>query len=145
MKSILVINGPNINRLGKREPEIYGHETLADLESRLVEHGKGLGYEILCRQSNHEGQIIDWIHESQDNEYVGIVLNPGAFTHYSYAIRDAVASISLPVIEVHISNVHAREAFRHTSVIAPVTRGQVVGLGFIGYELAIQAIIKGGK
>ncbi|MDE5412261.1 type II 3-dehydroquinate dehydratase [Alkalihalobacterium chitinilyticum] len=145
MNSILVINGPNLNRLGMREPDIYGHETLADLESRLVEYGKGLGYEVVCKQSNFEGQIIDWIHEAQETGCAGIVVNPGAFTHYSYAIRDAVASISVPVIEVHISNVHARETFRHTSVISPVTRGQIVGLGFTGYELAIQAIIKGGS
>ncbi|OLO42855.1 type II 3-dehydroquinate dehydratase [Alkalihalophilus pseudofirmus] len=145
MKSILVINGPNINRLGKREPEIYGYDTLADLEKNLVEFGDGLGYEVLCKQSNYEGQIIEWIHEAQDHGYVGVIINPGAFTHYSYAIRDAIASISIPVIEVHISNVHAREPFRHISVTAPVTKGQIVGLGFNGYELAIQALIKGGS
>ncbi|WP_209123073.1 type II 3-dehydroquinate dehydratase [Alkalihalobacillus sp. BA299] len=145
MKSILVINGPNINRLGKREPEIYGYETLADLEKKLVEHGNNLGCEVLCKQSNYEGQIIEWIHEASDNGNSGIIINPGAFTHYSYAIRDAIASVLIPVIEVHISNVHAREEFRHTSVTAPVTKGQIVGLGFTGYELAIQALIKGGK
>ncbi|MFC3882878.1 type II 3-dehydroquinate dehydratase [Bacillus songklensis] len=144
MKKILVINGPNLNRLGSREPSVYGLQTLADLEHRLQEIGGQQGVTINCFQSNHEGAIIDRIHEA-DNSYDGIILNPGAFTHYSYAIRDAIASISVPVIEVHISNVHAREAFRHQSVTAPVTKGQIVGLGLYGYEMALLALLNEGK
>lgn len=144
MKKILVINGPNLNRLGVREPGIYGMQTLADLEHRMQGLGSGHGVEIDCFQSNHEGAIIDRIHEA-DTLYEGIILNPGAFTHYSYAIRDAIASISIPVIEVHISNVHAREEFRHHSVTAPVTKGQIVGLGLYGYELAFFALINEKK
>lgn len=144
MKKIVVVNGPNLNRLGVREPGIYGMQTLADLEHRMQELGSGHGVEIDCFQSNHEGAIIDLIHEA-DTLYEGIILNPGAFTHYSYAIRDAIASISIPVIEVHISNVHAREEFRHHSVTAPVTKGQIVGLGLYGYELAFFALINEEK
>lgn len=144
MKKILLINGPNLNRLGVREPGIYGMQTLADLEQRMQELGSRYGVEIDCFQSNHEGAIIDRLHEA-DNLYEGIILNPGAFTHYSYAIRDAIASISIPVIEVHISNVHAREEFRHHSVTAPVTKGQIVGLGLYGYELAFSALINEEK
>ncbi|WP_078413731.1 type II 3-dehydroquinate dehydratase [Priestia abyssalis] len=144
MKKILVVNGPNLNRLGVREPGIYGMQTLADLEHRMQELGRGHGVEIDCFQSNHEGAIIDRIHQA-DTLYEGIILNPGAFTHYSYAIRDAIASISIPVIEVHISNVHAREEFRHHSVTAPVTKGQIVGLGLYGYELAFFALINEKK
>ena len=136
---VLVINGPNLNRLGVREPGVYGSNTLTDLEKELLTFGERLNCEVTCFQSNHEGDLIDAIHEA-DEQYDGIVINPGAFTHYSYAIRDAIASISVPVIEVHISNVHAREEFRHTSVTAPVTAGQIIGLGFKGYELAILAL-----
>jgi len=136
---VLVINGPNLNRLGLREPEIYGSKTLTDLEKDLLTKGEKVNCEVTCFQSNHEGDLIDAIHEASE-QYHGIVINPGAFTHYSYAIRDAIASISIPVIEVHISNIHAREEFRHTSVTAPVTVGQIIGLGFKGYELAILAL-----
>jgi len=136
---VLVINGPNLNRLGVREPGVYGSNTLTDLEKELLTFGERLNCEVTCFQSNHEGDLIDAIHEA-DEQYDGIVINPGAFTHYSYAIRDAIASITVPVIEVHISNVHAREEFRHTSVTAPVTAGQIIGLGFKGYELAILAL-----
>lgn len=136
---VLVINGPNLNRLGVREPGVYGSNTLTDLEKDLLTFGEKFNCEVTCFQSNHEGDLIDAIHEA-DEQYDGIVINPGAFTHYSYAIRDAIASISIPVIEVHISNVHAREEFRHTSVTAPVTAGQIIGLGFKGYELAILAL-----
>jgi 3-dehydroquinate dehydratase II len=144
MKNILVINGPNLNRLGVREPSVYGMQTLTDLEQRLHKIGNQRGVTVHCFQSNHEGAIIDQIHEADDS-YDGIILNPGAFTHYSYAIRDAIASISIPVIEVHISNVHAREEFRHQSVTAPVTKGQIVGLGLYGYELALLALLNEGK
>jgi len=136
---LLVLNGPNLNRLGVREPGVYGSNTLTDLEKELLTFGERLNCEVTCFQSNHEGDLIDAIHEA-DEQYDGIVINPGAFTHYSYAIRDAIASITVPVIEVHISNVHAREEFRHTSVTAPVTAGQIIGLGFKGYELAILAL-----
>ncbi|UGB29443.1 type II 3-dehydroquinate dehydratase [Metabacillus sp. B2-18] len=136
---VLVINGPNLNRLGLREPEIYGSKTLTDLEKDLLTIGEKVNCVVTCFQSNHEGDLIDAIHEASE-QYHGIVINPGAFTHYSYAIRDAIASISIPVIEVHISNIHAREEFRHTSVTAPVTVGQIIGLGFKGYELAILAL-----
>lgn len=141
MKNILLLNGPNLNRLGKREPEIYGSETLQDLESRIIARGKELEASVSVFQSNHEGELIDRIHLAADEGMDGIIFNPGAFTHYSYAIRDAVASISVPVIEVHISNIHSREPFREHSVIAPVAAGQIAGLGFIGYELALQALI----
>lgn len=141
---ILLINGPNLQRLGKREPEIYGSDTLADLEKSMIQFAGENGVEIVCRQSNHEGDIIDWIGNSEE-EFAGIIMNPGAFTHYSYAIRDAVASVSIPLIEVHISNVHTREEFRHHSVIAPVSKGQIVGLGFQGYKLALLALIEGGN
>jgi 3-dehydroquinate dehydratase-2 len=139
MASILVLNGPNLNRLGLREPEIYGTDTLQDLEQVLLKWGQENQVDITCYQSNHEGELIDRIHQADIN-FVGIVINPGAFTHYSYALRDAIASISLPVIEVHISNVHKREEFRHHSVIAPVCLGQIVGLGFRGYLLALEAL-----
>ncbi len=141
---ILVINGPNLNRLGLREPHIYGDKTLSDLEHNLKGMENQHQIEVNCVQSNHEGQIIDWIHEAE-NQFDGIVINPGAFTHYSYAIRDAIESVSIPVVEVHISNVHARESFRHVSVTAPVTIGQIVGLGFHGYELAVLALLNKGR
>ncbi|AZB43545.1 type II 3-dehydroquinate dehydratase [Bacillus sp. FJAT-42376] len=140
MKRYLVLNGPNLNRLGKREPDVYGRKTLTDLERELLQFGEDSGIEITCFQSSHEGDIIDAIHEA-DEQYAGIVLNPGAFTHYSYAIRDAVAGVSVPVMEVHISNVYAREEFRRHSVIAPVAAGQIAGLGFFGYRLALLALM----
>lgn len=136
-KSILVINGPNLNRLGKREPGIYGEKTLDDLQLELEKTASKLSLDVTFRQSNNEGELIDYIHESSD-VYEGIVLNAGAYTHYSYAIRDAIASVVVPVIEVHISNVHAREEFRRESVIAPVTIGQISGFGFDSYKLALQ-------
>ncbi|MFS0865626.1 type II 3-dehydroquinate dehydratase [Fredinandcohnia sp. 179-A 10B2 NHS] len=141
MKRILLINGPNLNRLGKREPHIYGSVTLKDLETELIQYSGNHDVELDCFQSNHEGEIIDAIHETE-GKYEGIIINPGAFTHYSYAIRDAIAGMSLPVVEVHISNIHAREEFRHTSVLAPVTIGQIVGLGVYGYKLAVLAILE---
>ncbi|WP_226667582.1 type II 3-dehydroquinate dehydratase [Metabacillus litoralis] len=143
---VIVINGPNLNRLGVREPGVYGSKTLTDLEQQLLGFGELAGIDVSCFQSNHEGDLIDAIHEANE-QYEGIIINPGAFTHYSYAIRDAIASVTIPTIEVHISNVHAREDFRHTSVTAPVTVGQIVGLGFKGYELAMLALKEqqGGK
>lgn len=141
MKKILLLNGPNLNLLGKREPGVYGTETLEDLEKRIELLGKKHGAEVACFQSNHEGSLIDRLHQANEEGIDGIIFNPGAFTHYSYAIRDAIAGISVPVIEVHISNIHTRETFRHVSVTAPVTIGQIVGLGFKGYELAFHALI----
>ncbi|MGM0921215.1 MAG: type II 3-dehydroquinate dehydratase [Bacillota bacterium] len=141
MRHFLIINGPNLNRLGLREPDVYGSKTLTDLERELMLFAEKQRFQITCFQSNHEGDLIDAIHEA-DEQYDGIVLNPGAFTHYSYAIRDAIASVSLPVIEVHISNVHSREPFRHQSVTAPVTAGQIIGLGFEGYQYALLALHK---
>ncbi|MGV3466239.1 MAG: type II 3-dehydroquinate dehydratase [Heyndrickxia sp.] len=142
MKKILVLNGPNLNLLGKREPNIYGNNTLDDLIVQLKKIATSYGAVIESFQSNHEGDLIDQIHHAGEENYTGIILNPGAFTHYSYAIRDAIASIDVPVIEVHISNVHARESFRRESVTAPVTVGQIVGFGFFGYELALKAMIE---
>jgi 3-dehydroquinate dehydratase II len=145
MVKILLLNGPNLNRLGKREPDIYGHVTLSQLEKALRKQAEDEGFQLTAAQSNHEGELIDIIHKSEDEGCGGIILNPGAFTHYSYAIRDAVASVSVPVVEVHISNIHAREEFRHQSVVAAETIGQIVGFGLFGYELALQAIIKNIK
>jgi len=141
MVSILIVNGPNLNLLGKREPDVYGRETLEDIVSRLKKVADELGGTIEHVQSNHEGVLIDAIHRAK-GLHDGIILNPGAFTHYSYALRDALAAVELPAIEVHISNVHARETFRHHSVIAPVVLGQVIGLGTDGYEWALRAIVR---
>lgn len=146
MKKILLINGPNLNRLGMREPHIYGSVTLAEVEKNLTEFAKTQNAELDCFQSNHEGAIIEAIHNAE-KKYDGIVMNPAAFTHYSYAIRDAIAGVTVPVVEIHISNIHTREEFRHTSVIAPVTIGQIVGVGVYGYKLALMAMLEhlGGK
>ena len=134
---ILVINGPNINFLGIREKGIYGTESYETLVRNLEEKGKAEGHEVEVFQSNYEGGIIDRIQAAYSDGTEAIIINPGAFTHYSYAVRDALASIELPKIEVHISNVQKREEFRHVSVTAPVCTGQVVGLGLKGYELAM--------
>lgn len=139
---ILIVNGPNLNWLGKREPEVYGHQTLADLEEYLSHQVVDQDIKLLFFQANGEGDIIDFI--QKENDAKGLIINPGAFTHYSYAIRDCVSSMEFPSIEVHISNIHDREAFRHESVIAPVCRGQITGLGFTGYRLAVEALIEDG-
>ncbi|MGI4860078.1 MAG: type II 3-dehydroquinate dehydratase [Janthinobacterium lividum] len=145
MKKIFVFNGPNLNLLGQREPAIYGRDTLADLEQRCRDEGARLGVEVDCRQSNHEGPLIDWLHEAgravQAGTALGVVLNAAAYTHTSVALHDAIKGAAVPVIELHLSNVHAREAFRHHSYIAPVARGCIVGLGVRGYLLAIQALL----
>lgn len=137
MKKIGILNGVNLNRLGIREPEIYGKTTLDDLERSLVETAKTLGVEIECFQSNHEGALVDKICEWTDRGFSGLVFNPGAYTHTSIALRDCIAGCAIPTIEVHISNIHAREEFRHKSLLAPVCAGQIVGLGLAGYGLAL--------
>jgi 3-dehydroquinate dehydratase II len=135
---ILVINGPNLNLLGKREPHLYGSQSLTDLEKQCKVWGKELGITVHCRQSNHEGVILDWLHAAQDKGFKGIVINPGGLTHTSVALRDAIAGITVPAIEVHLSNVYARESFRHHSYISAVCKGSIAGLGFWGYRCAIQ-------
>lgn len=137
MKKYLVINGVNLNMLGIREPGIYGDATLKDLENNLKQKAKELGVEVDFFQSNFEGEIVEKIHAAM-GVYAGIIINPGAFTHYSYAIRDAFGAIKSDVVEVHISNIHKREEFRHTSVIVPECIGQICGLGLKGYELALE-------
>ena len=140
---ILVLNGPNLNLLGSREPGIYGTTTLAEIVAELDVIGENSDPQIDIRhtQSNHEGVLIDAIHE-QGPGSLGVIINPGAWTHYSIAIRDALATVRVPIVEVHLSNVHAREGFRHRSVIAPVATGQIVGLGPAGYQLAMQFILR---
>ena len=136
----LVINGPNLNMTGKREPEIYGRETLDDINAEIKAFAEEKGAQVDFYQSNHEGAIIDTIHASM-GVYDGIVMNPGAYTHYSYAIRDAVSCINIPVVEVHISDIHAREEFRKVSVIAPVCAKQIYGMGKKGYMVALEHLM----
>nr|WP_106779837.1 type II 3-dehydroquinate dehydratase [Lysinibacillus timonensis] len=138
----LVLNGPNLNRLGKREPEIYGKETLEDIQKRLLSLSNEFQALLDFRQSNHEGELIDWIHEAEDTGVKGIVFNPGAYTHTSVALRDAIASVQVPVIEVHISNIHKREPFRHNSLLAAECVGQICGLGTFGYDLALRKFLE---
>lgn len=138
-RSVLVLNGPNLGRLGSREPGIYGAMTLADIEAACRELGSELGLIIDLRQSDSEAELIGWLHEAAD-EHLPVVLNPAAFTHYSYAVRDAVAMRTAPLIEVHLSNPAAREEFRHTSVIAGVASGTIAGFGADSYLLALRAI-----
>ena len=144
MTSVLVLNGPNLNLLGTRRPEVYGTATLADVERLCRQEAERLGLSAEFRQSNHEGQIIDWIHEEgravAAGRSIGAVYNPGAHTHTSVAIRDAIEGVELPVVECHISNVHAREDFRHHSYISPVAVGIVVGFGVHGYVLGLQGL-----
>jgi 3-dehydroquinate dehydratase-2 len=144
MASVLIMNGPNLNLLGTRKPEVYGTTTLADVEKLCTDAAAKLGLDVDFKQSNHEGQLIDWIHETgaavKAGESIGAVFNPGAFTHTSVALHDAIEGASLPLIECHISNVHKREEFRHHSFISPVASGIIVGFGVHGYVLAINGL-----
>jgi 3-dehydroquinate dehydratase-2 len=139
MKKVLILHGPNLNMLGIREPDVYGSVTLEAINLNLIQLAKQHDMELEVFQSNHEGELIDQIHRAFGNKD-GIVINPGAFTHYSYAIRDALSSVSLPTIEVHLSNIHQRESFRHQSVTAPVVVGQIAGFGAYSYELGLLAL-----
>jgi len=141
MERILVIHGPNLNLLGTREPGVYGSTTLPEIDAMLVELGGELGVAVESFQSNHEGAIIDAIHGAR-GRCAGILINPGAFTHYAIAIRDAIASVDLPVVEVHLSNIYKREEFRHRSVIAPVAVGSVAGFGTDSYRLGLMALAR---
>ena len=146
MKTILVVNGPNLNLLGQREPAQYGSTTLQDVEAMCVEAGKRLGVAVKCLQSNHEGVLIDAIHEAgrgvKAGSVLGVVMNPGAYTHTSIALFDAIKGAEVPLIEIHISNVHARESFRHHSYISAAAAGIVVGFGVDGYVLAIEGLVR---
>ena len=137
---VLVLNGPNLNLLGTREPEVYGSDTLDDIAAMLDDRAQALGLRIDLRQSNHEGHLIDWLHEAQARGAKGVILNPGGLTHSSVALHDAVKGIATPVIEVHLSNPHAREPFRHKSFVSPVARGTIAGFGARGYMLALDAV-----
>lgn len=140
---VLVINGPNMNLLGKREPAVYGSETLQDLENLITKEAEALNIEVEFFQSNHEGELIDRIHKAMEEKKDGIVLNAGAFTHYSYAIRDAIKGTGMRTVEVHMSNIYTREEFRAKSVIAPVCMGQITGFGFNSYIAALHLLKRG--
>ena len=137
--TVFVLNGPNLNLLGTREPEIYGADTLDDIAGRLEDRARGLGLTVDVRQSNHEGHLIDWLHEAQASGARAVLLNAGAFTHTSIALYDAIKAIRTPVIEVHLSNPHAREGFRHKSYVGMAAKATIAGFGALGYELALDA------
>ncbi|MCA1403095.1 type II 3-dehydroquinate dehydratase [Ensifer sp. IC3342] len=137
--TIFVLNGPNLNALGKREPGIYGAQTLSDIEAMCRSEGKLLGFDVEFRQTNHEGTLVDWLHEAGDKA-AGIAVNPGAYGHTSIAMHDAIRAITVPVVELHLSNIHAREEFRHKSMIAPAVKGVICGFGAQSYILALHAL-----
>ena len=139
MPTVYVLNGPNLNLLGTREPEIYGHDTLDDIAGRLEDRARELGLEIDMRQSNHEGHLVDWLHEAQAHDAKAVLLNAGAFTHTSVALHDAIKAVRTPVIEVHLSNPHTREEFRHTSFVGRAAKGTIAGFGAMSYMLALEA------
>lgn len=139
MKKILVLLGPNLNMVGVREKGVYGTETAEDINNQILKYSSDNGFDAQVYQSNHEGNLIDKIHSAKDN-FDGVIINAGALTHYSYALRDAIACVDIPFVEVHMSNIHAREEFRHTSVIAPVCKGQIAGFGKQSYFLAVNAL-----
>ncbi|MGB5485701.1 type II 3-dehydroquinate dehydratase [Parasphingorhabdus sp.] len=141
-KTIFVLNGPNLNLLGMREPEIYGSETLDEIAGQIEDHAQTLGFDVEIRQSNHEGHLVDWLHEAAAEDAHAVILNAGALTHTSLALFDAIKAIGTPVIEVHLSNPAAREEFRHKSFIAPVAKGSICGFGALGYQLALDAASK---
>jgi 3-dehydroquinate dehydratase-2 len=136
---ILVLHGPNLNLLGLREPEVYGKDTLADVNAQLEALSHELGVSVACRQSNHEGELIDWVHEARER-FDAVLINPGGYTHTSVALRDAIAAIDKPCVEVHLSNVYKREAFRHQSLTAPVCVGSIMGFGLQSYLLGLRAL-----
>jgi 3-dehydroquinate dehydratase II len=136
---VLVLNGPNLNRLGTREPDVYGHDSFADIATYCIDAGKALDLDVDVRQTNSESELLGWLHEAAEQQ-LPVVLNPAAFTHYSYAVRDACAMLNAPLVEVHLSNPHAREEFRHRSVVSGVATGVIAGFGKQGYALALEAI-----
>lgn len=139
---VFVLNGPNLNLLGTREPDIYGHDTLDDIAGRLDDQAQALGLSIDMRQSNHEGHLVDWLHEANARKALAVILNAGAYTHSSIALHDAIKAIAVPVIEVHLSNPHAREEFRHRSLVGMAAKGTIAGFGPLSYALALDAAAK---
>ena len=137
----LVLHGPNLNLLGSRETTVYGRTTLTEVDRLIREHGRGLRVDVECRQSNHEGQLVDWLQAAARERFLGVVINPGAFTHYSLALRDVIAAIDVPVVEVHLSNIHAREPWRQRSITGEGARAAVMGFGWRSYLVALRGLV----